>query len=301
MTITEKGLVLGAGTILAKMTWRDGYPPELALDGAEERIVALLTVAYRQPIEPRVFARIRLASEHWGRGERSLAQIDLALSGLPHLQDEKEASSHLYLAEKLLDAGFAPRDLLEELAIEPAMLDSVKAGFNPAELRVQKGNGLESGRWGDANGVRPTPVATRNQLAGGEYRAGDPDKFFDTLYPQVHALAEKLGIDETWLLGLAAFESGWLDQHNRKLNDPFGVTHGGGPNVAYRSIGDAISYWEGRYGPVVQGATSPEDFARRLQAIGYNVRDPRWVEGLVGTVRSVARRLPNWKSRRARP
>jgi hypothetical protein len=35
MTITEKGLVLGAGTILAKMTWRDGYPPELALDGAE--------------------------------------------------------------------------------------------------------------------------------------------------------------------------------------------------------------------------------------------------------------------------
>jgi flagellum-specific peptidoglycan hydrolase FlgJ len=108
-------------------------------------------------------------------------------------------------------------------------------------------------------------------------RAGIPDRrprqFFDTLYPPVHALAQRLGIDETWLLGLSAYESGWLGPHNRDLNDPFGVTHGGGPNAAYASITDAVASWEKKYGPIVRGATSREDFAQRLLDAKYNTRN----------------------------
>lgn len=68
--------------------------------------------------------------------------------------------------------------------------------------------------------------------------------------------SRSVGIDENWLFGLAAHESGWLDRHDRERNDPFGVTHGGGANVRYPSIAAAIAYWERRYGPVVRGAAS---------------------------------------------
>ena len=69
-------------------------------------------------------------------------------------------------------------------------------------------------------------------------------------------------------MGLAAYESGWLDSHNRALNDPFGATHHGGPNVAYDSIADAVAYWEKKYGPVVRGASQPA----RTSLSGYGVR-----------------------------
>lgn len=78
------------------------------------------------------------------------------------------------------------------------------------------------------------------------------------------------------LLGLAAHESGWLDKHNRDLNDPFGVTHGGGPDVAYNSIADTVAYWEHRYGPVVRGATSAQDFVQRLYEAKYNIATGTW-------------------------
>lgn len=45
---------------------------------------------------------------------------------------------------------------------------------------------------------------------------------------------------------------------------PFGGTHGGGANVHYASLADAITCWEKKLGPVVRGATSPADFAQRL-------------------------------------
>jgi hypothetical protein len=184
------------------------------------------------------------------------------------------------------------------LGIDPAPRDGSKAGFNPAELRVPPGNGRDSGDWSDGNSTRAIPVAARRPSSPSEYQTGDPDQFFDTLYSPVHALAQRLGIDETWLFGLAAYESGWLYPHNRDLNDPFGVTRHGGPNVGYASIADAVAYWETRYSAVVRGATSPTDFAQRLWRAGYNVETKSWRTGVVDTIASVTRRLPNWKARR---
>ena len=140
------------------------------------------------------------------------------------------------------------------------------------------------------------PAAARQ--APDEYKTGDPDKFFDTVYAPFHALAQRLGIDETWLLGLAALESGYLDPHDRDLNDPFGATHGGGPNVHYNSIGDAVAYWERRFGPIVRGAASAEDFVQRLYDANYNTETKNWRKRVLGVIHSIPKRLSSWKEKR---
>ena len=219
------------------------------------------------------------------------------MAGLHQLDDPDAAAYRLDIGDALLEDGFAPRDLLKTAGIDPTCLDGLGKSFNVSEPRIPAGYGVESGEWtnGDVSGTSPT--ATRQPQD--EYRTGNPDKFFDTLYDPVHALARRLDIDETWLLGLAAHESGYLDKHNRDLNDPFGVTHGGGVNVAYNSIADAIAYWERRYGPAVQGATSAQDFADKLFAAGYNSTDPMWRKNVLRAIDPIPGRLSGWRSRRA--
>jgi hypothetical protein len=298
-TITEDGLMLGAGTVLAKIDYSSQPTAGLVLDkAAEDRLLALLAAAYRRPVERRVLGRIRRASQYWKDGQRHLASIELALTGLSALTDEHEASYRLYLADRLIGAGVSPREVTKALAVDPASGDRSKAGFNPAELRVPPGNGRDSGDWSDGNGASAIPVAARNPPAAPEYRTGDPDKFFDPLYPPVHALAQRLGIEETWLFGLAAYESNWLGPHDRNLNNPFGITHGGGANVSYASIADAVTYWENRYGRVVRGANGSADFAQRLWGAGYNRANSDWRNGLVRTIRSIPPHLRSWESKR---
>ena len=98
------------------------------------------------------------------------------------------------------------------------------------EQRVPSGNGKKSGQW-----TTSATSAYSNAGKAGAERApkdrgttnGDPDEFFDTVEPLIHSMAERIGIPESWILGLSAYESGWLDDHNRKLNNPFGLTDAG--------------------------------------------------------------------------
>ena len=161
--------------------------------------------------------------------------------------------------------------------------------FDPGEPRLPAGSGQGGGEWTEGDASPVVPAADRRGPTADEYRRGDFNRFFDTLYPPVHALAQRLGIDETWLLGLAAYESYWLGPHDRRLNNPFGTTHGGGPNVGYGSIGAAVAYWEARFGPAVRGAVSAEDFAQRLWQAHYNRKTPNWREQLIAVIRSVPR------------
>jgi hypothetical protein len=154
----------------------------------------------------------------------------------------------------------------------------------------------ESGRWTDEGTSGTVPAAVRRP--SDENRPGDPDRFFDTIYPSIHSLATRLGTDETWLLGLAAHESWYLNAHNRAINNPFGVTHGGGSNVHYSSINAALAYWEQRYGSAVRGATSAQDFVSQLYRENYNTLDPDWQQKVLGVIRSIPRRLSAWRSRR---
>jgi hypothetical protein len=82
MVFTEEGLVLGAGTVLAKASADRCGRPALAIDDAEERILTLLAIGYGKAIDPIVLDHIRRASEQWSRGEPCLAHIHLAYTGL---------------------------------------------------------------------------------------------------------------------------------------------------------------------------------------------------------------------------
>ena len=179
------------------------------------------------------------------------------------------------------------------LELETSALDLLKTGFDPDEPRVPAGN-PDGGQWTAEDGIEPAAFGGRPAQAA---FPADKDPFFDTLYAPVHDIAERLGIDESWLLGLAAHESGWLQPHNRDINNPFGVTHAGRSDVQYDSMSDAIAAWERRFGPVVQGATSAEDFAQRLLAASYNKKDPKWLQGVLDGIKSVQRRLGSLQSR----
>lgn len=118
--------------------------PQLAIDGNEERILALLAIIYGKAVGPDVLGNIRRSSLEWRRGEPCLAQIHLAHSGLPALADPEEGSFRLSLGEKALADGAAPRELMKACGLDTAPLDLIKAGSNPGEARVHAGNGRGS-------------------------------------------------------------------------------------------------------------------------------------------------------------
>ncbi len=137
MTITDAGLALGA-TVLAPVR-RDGCgTPALAIDGAEERILALIAVAYGKAVGPAVLGNIRRASACWSQGETVLAAIELALSGLAPLRDEEAVALRLSLGDRLLAAGIAPRDLVKACGLEPVR--------RPPQIRLRPGPAARSRR-----------------------------------------------------------------------------------------------------------------------------------------------------------
>jgi hypothetical protein len=142
VTIDETGLVLGLGTRLVRVT-KDGG---LAVDGDNERMLALLSVAARRPVAPDIAGAIEAAAGHWGRGDKALANLRLVFGRLPHL-DEPADAWRLRLAEALLDKGVSPRVLMAELGFDSLAPDLGKFGYNPNQPRVPAGNGRDSGRW----------------------------------------------------------------------------------------------------------------------------------------------------------
>jgi len=83
LSIIEKGLVLGAGTILAPMQ-RDRFGMrKLTIDGREEQILALLSLGFNRSISIDAVKFIKRASAHWARGDKTLAHVELAYARLP--------------------------------------------------------------------------------------------------------------------------------------------------------------------------------------------------------------------------
>ncbi len=152
MEITGEGLVLGAGTTLAKM----GSDSTLSL-GGERRIMAVLATAYGRPLQAHVLAKMRRAAELWNGGEKALAHFHLAFTGLPPC-DDMDVVLRLFVADELIEAGASPATLMKAQGFDPAPLDMLK--FNPAQPRWPAGNGDESGEWSGGSG-NITPVAFR--------------------------------------------------------------------------------------------------------------------------------------------
>ena len=147
MTLTDRGLVLGAGTLLAKL---DGKA--LPIEAEQERIWTLLAVAYGEEISQAVLGSLRRVAKHWQGGDKCLAAIHLGQTGLPDIGED--AACRLSLAAELIDAGVVPRELARELGVNPVKFDVSK--YDETQPRVPAGSGPESGQWtsGDASGRR---------------------------------------------------------------------------------------------------------------------------------------------------
>jgi hypothetical protein len=110
MALTRQGLVLGAGTLLAKLD-----DNALPIEAEQERIWMLLSVAYGEEISQAVFRSLRRVAKHWHGGDKSLAAIQLAQTGLP---DIGEDAAYRLSAAELIDAGVAPGWLAREPQIQ---------------------------------------------------------------------------------------------------------------------------------------------------------------------------------------
>jgi len=154
--IGDDGLVLGAGTLLARMTHDAFDAPLLAVEEDEHRLLALLAAAHGRLAPPDALRHVKSASEYWLRGEKALANIRLAFAAIPRL-DEPSGAYRLFLAEELLDGGMSPSALMKGLGLDQQRRDLVK--FDPNQPRVPAGNGRNSGRWGSDGGTQDSATA----------------------------------------------------------------------------------------------------------------------------------------------
>jgi hypothetical protein len=113
MEITSEGLVLGAGTVLARMARNAAGRPALLLDGEEERILALHSVACWRSIPASIIGKLRKASDLWNRDEHA---------GRPPF-DNQEQAFRLFGTNDVLEAGPSPRTLMKALGLDPEPLD----------------------------------------------------------------------------------------------------------------------------------------------------------------------------------
>ncbi|MGA9486141.1 MAG: hypothetical protein WBV25_03560 [Methylocella sp.] len=70
LVFTGAGLVLGAGTCVAPMR-RDGEGAETLDLSGEDRVLALLAVAFSAPVKAALLGKLRHASKLWGRATKA--------------------------------------------------------------------------------------------------------------------------------------------------------------------------------------------------------------------------------------
>lgn len=116
MRFADEGLVLGRGTLVAAFAALEPAAGD-PIEGNERRIAALLTATFARPIEGDVVETMRRACALWRAGDKGLAQLYLALTGLPRIGDW--SAYCLHLAEKSL-RGVSPCELLARLGFEEA-------------------------------------------------------------------------------------------------------------------------------------------------------------------------------------
>jgi hypothetical protein len=156
VALEKEGVVLGAGTVLAKRK-HDGA---LELDGEEARVLALLAVALGRPVGPAVLRGIRHASKCTRAGDDCMASMHIALAGVPKLPDPLSAAQRLFIADGLIASGVSPRDIFAALEFDSATLDALKK-FDQNEARNPAGDGRVSGEWTNGGAT----LATAGSLA----------------------------------------------------------------------------------------------------------------------------------------
>ncbi len=143
MRFSDAGLVLGAGTVLARA---NASARDVALDVTDPRLLALLAAARLRSPEPLGLAQLRRAADRWRVGEDGLAAMHLALSRLGQLERPVADAHRLLLADGLLEAGFDADIIVKALDLD-ASPDGRMSKYSPDQPRVPAGSGRTSGEW----------------------------------------------------------------------------------------------------------------------------------------------------------
>ena len=118
LTLCDRGVVLGQGTVIAPLVELPGGRVGLKLEDRAEEILALLSVARGAPAHPHTLDRLNNVSNSLQRGDRVLAEIGLALVGQPVLSGPVAAEA-LAKAAVALSAGADPRALMKAFENPP--------------------------------------------------------------------------------------------------------------------------------------------------------------------------------------
>jgi hypothetical protein len=170
LIIGEEGLLLGK-TLLA--TFTKGH---LHLD--EHRIMTMLQVAYNTKIPTTIISGIQNAERCFKRGDKVLAQMHLALTGL-HAVDVKKAQ-RLFVAEWAMSRGVTTKQLLQIAGLLQ------KDDSDDEDDSGDEGDTSDSGDEGDFDKDHPRWPAGSPGGIGGEFapkdtQTGDVDDNKDTM------------------------------------------------------------------------------------------------------------------------
>jgi hypothetical protein len=158
------------------------------------------------------------------------------------------------------------------------------------------------------SGSTGKPPAAATAKPGAANAPSDFNRFFDTLDKPLSDLAKELEVPEDYLLGHAAYESGYLGDHDFPLNNPFGYTKAGGRNLAFPSIADAVAAYRNDYAAQIKGATSAKDFIERIQGRlngkpvagwhKYNSQTKGYESNVLRVINSIPRHEADWRKQK---
>lgn len=118
LTLCDKGVMLGKGTVIADLADLPFGGTGLDLNGKEDRIVTLLSVARQGWAGMEALAKLEAVSRALAKGDISVATIALAQLGQPPLGKEQLAKKLDWAAERM-NSGVSPRVLLKNQGIFP--------------------------------------------------------------------------------------------------------------------------------------------------------------------------------------
>lgn len=127
----------------------------------------------------------------------------------------------------------------------------------------------------------------------------DKNAFFDRVRSGAGSVAEHFNVDEDYVMGLAAYESGWnTNEAAIAANNPLGINKPGSTTLrTFASVDAAFDYWGRHFGAAVEGTSTIPAFVdalHHLPAGAYNSVNPKYDPQLSGTIRSVEIAKTQW-------
>jgi hypothetical protein len=160
--LTDRGVVLGEGVVVAPMTRRGDGTAALAVEGREAEIFALLSLAQGGAVHPNVLHGVHGVAKSLARGEFVGAAIRLAQIGLPPLRGPRDAEM-LKAGATCLDKGFSPWTILQAAEIEGANVRLCKAEWD----ETQHPRDPAKGRFTETGGAAAIPASVAEHLIAG--------------------------------------------------------------------------------------------------------------------------------------